>query len=94
MLIHGFKQLSTNPLLPNDFVADTSIRAMPKMGVPVKTHSNASIVGFADGPTSPRTVTHPTGFVPYNARADALSANNTRCTGTTFQRHVHTRDVV
>jgi len=59
-----------------------------------KTHNNISVVGFADGPTSPRTATHPTGFVPYNARADALSANNTRCTGTTFQRHVHTRDVV
>ena len=64
------------------------------MGAPAKTHSNTSIVGFADGPTSPRTVIHPTGFAPYDAKVGVLSANNTRCIGTIYQRHVHTRDVV
>src|SRR6267142_2626100 len=85
---------NTNPLLPNDFVADISIRATPKMGAPVKTHSNTSVVGFADGPISPRTAIHPTRFAPYDAKVGVLSANNTRCIGTIYQRHVHTRDVV
>jgi len=67
---------------------------MPKMDAPVKIHNNTSDAGFADGPTSPKTATHPIGFAPYDAKANVLSANNTRCIGTTFQRHVHTRDIV
>jgi len=64
------------------------------METPVKTHNNVSDAGFADGPTSPKIATHPTGFAPYDAKADVSSANNTRCIGTTFRRHVRTRDVV
>src|SRR6266850_6785982 len=88
-LIHDSKQPSTNPLPLNDFMADTLTQVTLKTDVPAKIHNNTSAVGFADGLISPKTVTRPTGSAPCNAKDNVSLANNMRCTGTIFQRHVH-----
>jgi len=93
-LICDFKQPSTNLPPPINFAVDTLTQAMLKTETPAKTHNNTSTADFVDGLTSPKTATHPIGFVLCDVKASALLANNTKCIGITFQRHVHTRDVV
>ena len=92
-LTHNSKPSFTNQSLRNDFVVATSIRATLKMGVPVKTQNNAFNANSAVGLTSPKIATCLTGFAPYNAKVNVLSANSTICIGTTSQRPVLTKDI-
>jgi len=82
-LIHDYKQFSTNPFPQNDSVVDISTQATPKMGAQVKIQNNISNASFANGHTSPRTVTHLIGSVLYDAKAGVSSASSTTCITTT-----------
>jgi len=94
VLICDSKPFSTNKSLLSDFMVAILTRMTWKMVAPVKIQNNALNVASANELTSLRTAIHLIGFAPYNAKADILLARATTCIGTTFQRHVHTKDVI